>query len=438
MVWNVENILNPVQLKQLTAIQGTARSLERVQLQLATGKDVHSALDHPQNFFSSRALNNRSADLQRLLDGIGQSVHTIEEAQSGLDSIFNILDTAEAFLDEYMQDLVSESEKFEKVPVAPYTIETAADLVNYSGGQDSGVPASFIEGGFVLDDNSWRRFQIDHTISEDDVLTFEFRSTNIPEIAAIGFDNDNTYLNNGEFFFIYGTQTNGITYAAPTPTFQYDGSGDWVTVSIPVGQYFTGTFSHIVFVADDDGGGDDGDAGFRNIQLGQPEFSQAALDIFQDTEDEYIKILNQLDLIVKDAHYRGINLLGAEDLETFFNENHTSSLLTEGINATSDGLGLEREDFTTVEAVERKLDQILAARQTLREYERSLSNDFSILQHRLDFTRTTVNTLKSGHDDLILVDQNEAGAKLLALQTRQVIQTSVLTAFTPSILNLLT
>ena len=194
----------------------------------------------------------------------------------------------------------------------------------------------------------------------------------------------------------------------------------------------------MTFINDDDGGGDDGDAAFRNITLGTEDYSPEANQIFQDTQDEYNKILDQIDFLTQDANYRGTNLLRNENLETIFNETRTSSLITEGIDATVQGLGLEREDFTSVEAVQRKIDQVQAAREELRDYSRTLTNDFGIIQNRLDFTRTSINTLSSGSDDLVLLDQNEAGAKLLALQTRQAIQTSVLTAIPPSILNLLT
>lgn len=43
----------------------------------------------------------------------------------------------------------------------------------------------------------------------------------------------------------------------------------------------------------------------------------------------------------------------------------------------------------------------------------------ALLQTRLEFTETYVNTLQAGGDKLTLADLNEEGANLLALQTRQ-------------------
>ena len=61
----------------LQSLQNTQRLIDETQLKLATGLSVNSALDNPQNFFAAQNLDNRANDLNRLLDGIGQSVRTI-------------------------------------------------------------------------------------------------------------------------------------------------------------------------------------------------------------------------------------------------------------------------------------------------------------------------------------------------------------------------
>ncbi len=85
------------------ALQSTLLSLQRTQSdidviteRLASGKDVNSALDQPQNFFTAQALSNRAADLSRLLDGIGQNLRAVEEAITGLNAVENLIDQAEA------------------------------------------------------------------------------------------------------------------------------------------------------------------------------------------------------------------------------------------------------------------------------------------------------------------------------------------------------
>lgn len=57
--------------------------------------------------------------------------------------------------------------------------------------------------------------------------------------------------------------------------------------------------------------------------------------------------------------------------------------------------------------------------ESVRGFGSTLANNLSIIQTRRDFTQNTINTLRAGADDLTVADQNEEGANLLALQTRQ-------------------
>ena len=55
----------------------------------------------------------------------------------------------------------------------------------------------------------------------------------------------------------------------------------------------------------------------------------------------------------------------------------------------------------------------------IREFNSSIANDLAVLQTRQDFTTQTIQNLNTGADKLTIADQNEEGAKLLSLQTRQ-------------------
>ena len=63
---------------------------------------------------------------------------------------------------------------------------------------------------------------------------------------------------------------------------------------------------------------------------------------------------------------------------------------------------------------------------TLRSQAQSLGSSLSTVQIRQDFTKSMINTLKTGADSLTLADSNEEGANLLALQTRQQLSTTAL------------
>ena len=57
---------------------------------------------------------------------------------------------------------------------------------------------------------------------------------------------------------------------------------------------------------------------------------------------QFNQILNQMDSLAGDSGYRGTNLLKNDDLTVNFNENGSSNLTINGVDATSEGLGIQR------------------------------------------------------------------------------------------------
>jgi len=151
----------------------------------------------------------------------------------------------------------------------------------------------------------------------------------------------------------------------------------------------------------------------ENIQLG------AAASQLAKLENDYNKLRDQIDLLVEDTGYRGTNLLKGDDLLTVFNEFRTSSITTDGVEFTASGLGLSEADFSRASSVDGILAEARTALEAVRDFGSSLANDLNVIQTRQTFTTELINTLKAGSDALTVADQNEEGAKLLALQTRQ-------------------
>jgi len=94
-----EVVLSSALRSNLLSLQRTQSSIDKVQNVLATGLKVSSALDNPQSFFASQALKNRSSDLTRLLDGIGQSIQTIKAADAGVSSLTKLVQQASSIVD---------------------------------------------------------------------------------------------------------------------------------------------------------------------------------------------------------------------------------------------------------------------------------------------------------------------------------------------------
>jgi flagellin len=151
----------------------------------------------------------------------------------------------------------------------------------------------------------------------------------------------------------------------------------------------------------------------ENIRLGS-----AAGDL-ADLENEYDNIRQQIDGLVADSGYRGTNLLNGDDLTTFFNEDRSNSLVTEGATFTSAGLGISEANFASTTFVDSAISEVRDATTSVRTFGSSIANDLAIIQTRENFTEQTVNNLNAGADRLTVADQNEEGANLLSLQTRQ-------------------
>lgn len=159
-------------------------------------------------------------------------------------------------------------------------------------------------------------------------------------------------------------------------------------------------------------------AGVRELE--SIRLAGAAADL-AGFENDFDNLREQIDQLVSnnDTGYRGTNLLFGDDLTTFFNEDRSSRLETQGVIFTADGLGMNAADFARVDTCDAALEEVRQALGTVRAFGSTLANDLGIIQTRENYTKDMINTLTEGSDKLVNADQNEEGAKLLALQTRQ-------------------
>ena len=113
----------------------------------------------------------------------------------------------------------------------------------------------------------------------------------------------------------------------------------------------------------------------------------------------------------------------ANDLTVFFNETSTSQITVVSQNVQTDGRGLRldyaQNDWADRSDIDEAVAQINFAVSELRSASTSLGTNLNIITTRETFTREFTNVLKEGADKLVLADQNEEGAKMLMLQTRQ-------------------
>lgn len=431
MVGIADNILSSTQLNVLRSIQQTSSDVARVQSKLATGKRVQSAIDSPPNFFTSQSLFNQAGDLNKLLDGIGNSVRTIQEANNGVEAMLKLIDQAEAIVKEGLIELFPRTDEtpdpeaiqyiLDRNPDKAYFAQTnnfytqTTDFVNWDVARANAANAglegapelkghlatitSQEENDFVfglLTATSWLG-------GSDDAVEGEWRWVEGPEA--------------GEQFWqglAGGSAVNGAyeNWAAGEPN-QFFGPGnpenfahmraDGQWNDLPNDE----NLNYII-----EWGGD------LLIQNPDINVSSDAMDYRRD----FMAIMGEIEEISIDANYKGLALLREDEMETSFNTGDSSSLVTQGIDASMEGLGLTNDNFISKTEMTKILTDLQDARKTLRDYGSSLQNDLSIITNRRDFIDKSINTLQSGGNDLVIADQNKAGSEILALQTRQQIQ----------------
>lgn len=540
-------VLTSALRSNLLSLQNTQRLIDDTQLRLATGLKVNSALDNPQNFFAAESLNNRASDLTRLLDGISQSIRTVQGANTGVEALDTLLNQADSIATS-ARDALSADGTAEASVTGDADLSGVTDLTDLTGviGTDrislladdadgdaitlSSATVAITAGDSIEQfitainditntDDSSQAFEA--SLTDDGFLQIkslqggnariQFEDTagaaDLQVASALGFSNFNVSEGDGssvdadERAAISFSQTAAITSQAffetengsqviadrstlltaleddvgttlgfagdptDTVTIGIDGATEVVVgaiASLSVQGFIdavndNSSLNTSIRASFDDTTGqlslEQIDSSISSIQVGidnvaaggtaaaigfgfgtETVAAQADTIDFVESqnltfgsssatvsrlEEDYNTVLGQIDDVVQDASYRGVNLLAGDDLTTFFNEDRSSTLTTSGANFTSAGLGLSDANFRNETLATSALNEIAAATSSVRAFGTSIANDLSIIETRRNFTESTINTLEAGADDLTVADQNEEGANLLALQTRQ-------------------
>ena len=340
----------------LLSLQNTQSLMDTTQERLSTGKKVNSALDNPSSFYTAQSLTNRANDLSSLLDSMGQGIQTIKAANEGIESITEFVQQAKSVANQ------------------------ARDEANKVAGSTGNYDPSVVEAGDIQITVTYNgETQTENVTLIKNETGANAANTIQTALQAMKFGADSTAL--------------GANY---TVTFE-DGAfkvnsanGEEIKISFEVG-----------------GAKMDATAGNAN--------RVKAISQFND-------ILDQIDQLAKDSGYKGVNLLGGTDqsLTVIFNEDRSSNLTIQGVDASTKGLDISRvTDWGSNTNIDASIEEVEDAINELRNMASEFGNNYSIVQNREDFTENLINVLEEGSDKLVLADMNEESANMLALQTRQ-------------------
>ncbi len=114
---------------------------------------------------------------------------------------------------------------------------------------------------FTVSHNGWKAFDLDYDVTQDTVLSFDFKREALGELHVVGFAN-NGALSSTNFFKLDGVQNYGFSgdwaYTQPPGSYQ--------SIEINVGDYVQGPFNQLVFATDNDATGA-GNSIYRNVAL---------------------------------------------------------------------------------------------------------------------------------------------------------------------------
>ena len=470
----------------LLSLQNTAQLMQTTQNRLATGKKVNSALDNPLNFFTSSSLSSRASDLSGLLDSMTNGIQTIQSANNGLTAITSLVQQLRATVSQARSDATGAS-----ITVGEYdtTGGNTSTLTNNTLSFDIGggvtvgidtynhvnatVSTTTSTVGTYNTDLSANDFTIDDgngpvTISlQAGSVTIAAKIADInADLAAAGStviateDNGAIKLTNatGDTITVAeGAGTTAATLGFTDGQVSTDGAVE-VSIAKTIDELVAAINANTALSGKVTASNDAGQLHLENLTTTAITMTGASAtaitgatadtttlaagtgggisSVRQGLMNQFNSLLTQIDNAVKDAGYNGINLLNGDDLKLNFNENGTSSVTIQTLDANgekftinSTNLGLttattgQFSDNTQLDTLNLSLSTALT---TLRSQASSLGSSLSVVQTRQDFTKAMINTLQTGADALVIADTNEEGANLLALQTRQSLSTTAL------------
>jgi flagellin-like hook-associated protein FlgL len=467
--------------QNLLALQTTAQQMSVTQNRLATGKKINSALDNPINFFTAAGLQTRAGDLSALLDAMSNGVQTIQAANNGLTAMTTVVQQMQATVQQANQDSSFQSTDFTIDATAVGT--TSVKNLTFSGGNVTGnvnVALNTADSNAVLTAgstlNNGAGGSIDAT-GGDIKFNINGKTVTLSQTAANAVTGKYTL---SELEGAINTQVGASAKVAATDdgsghlvltSTNTAGASDAVTVDT----FSSGDASQLGFAAAASATANGTDGAVKSVdalvtaintngslsgkvkasndngQLRITNLSTADLSVVgADATDtitggtgagntqtitgnvvrsnlvtQFNNLISQLNSISGDSSFNGINLLNGDVLKLVFNETNTSSISiqsqnTNGVNASTLGISAATgSEFSSNASLSTRLTTLQTALTSLRSQSSAFGSNLSIVQNRTDFTKSMINTLQTGSDNLVLADTNQEGANMLALQTRQ-------------------
>jgi flagellin len=363
----------------LRSLSDTTDLLAIAQGRLSTGKKLNSALDNPLNFFTSKALSDRSISISTILDGLNNGIQTLQAADKAANAITKALDSAKGVVNQYQTEaasIVNRATASSATLGNGGTAVTRSTLVTATAG---GMATAVATGGTII-----------LTPAGGTATTVTLAGLT----AASTINDVLSQINTAAGY--YATVENGRISIS---------SSDSAVVTI------SGTASAALL-----------GTGLTSSVTGGPTAARVNSLAAQFNEQ-----VNSIAQLANDASFNGRNLLNAlTSLTVSFNEIATgvqgsSSTTLTGKDVSLAALGVSNLQATGANATDfgNQLSALDTAKATVANYQTEFGNKLSLIQNRQTFAKDLVNVLDTGAGNLVNADTNLEAANILALQTRQ-------------------
>ena len=362
-------------LASLKTIQG---QMDTTQTRLSTGKKVNSAIDNASSFYQSRALTNRAADLDALLDSMGQGIQTIQAANQGIEAVTSYIEQAKS------------------VANSAFALDpTASDYVTQVNNYLTQYNDILKEIGTLAKDSGYQGVNL----LTGSNLTVMFNETRTHSLVVQGDTVTNELNGVGASGFAWNASGDG---AVAWTT----GGNAWATATAATGATHTkiATAAGNALLSDATTVADTA-AGYATTVVSGDLASYTTKYSINGTSDGFVEDSSGL-------YYK----ISAQKIDT---TTGATSSVDVYVKAAALSASHDEKANTISTRINDSLDAIAKGMDYLRDYASELGNNFSIIETRQNFTENLIDVLETGSDNLVLADMNEESANYLALQTRQ-------------------
>ncbi len=440
-------------LTSLSQSKALTTMYDKNSVALTTGKIVNTSYDNSTLYFKDMRLTERADGLQSVLDGLSNIVSTLDSTSKSLDAITDLLSLAKAAANSaldgqaYLSTLTGKN----------YTTkleEKLSDLPNVNVGDEILLrtgDADKMESDILMDKDTTLA---DLNILKDEVLKIKVGDNEWVELKVFdeemkvseffgqikdqyGIENFSFEIKDGKLSLVTTDRSALMLDGDLAEVFGFDLSttykitveDDWtvqdladafskiegVSATVNSEGYFTvsSVYGDNLSIADL--------TGKTANSFGIDGYDDGGTNTSKTYAQQYSELLKQINDIVFDSTFNGLNLLEGDTIRAIFDEKGTSFRTVIGVNMDTDSLGLPavENDWENEEDIQAAFDAIEQAFNLVQRAADKFERASYMVQSRETFLEAMSNTCALGAETLTGADLNEVSAELIAIETQK-------------------